>query len=78
MSNCSQNCWSDWNSALHRGMDVCPICEGSLSHHTLYMGNLVPAYTCITISVGQVGEVGGDGGRWGDEFKGGSVPPPPF
>ena len=29
----------------HRGMNVCPICEASLSHHTLYMGNLVPAYT---------------------------------
>ena len=32
----------------HRGKNVCPICEASLSHHTLYMGNLVPAYTCIT------------------------------
>ena len=50
MSNCRQNCWIDWNSAvlcfkrlfLHRGMNVC---EASLSHHTLYMGNLVPAYT---------------------------------
>ena len=26
-------------------MNVCLICEASLSHHTLYMGNLVPAYT---------------------------------
>ena len=24
-------------------MNVCPICEASLSHHTLYIGNLVPA-----------------------------------
>ena len=51
MFNCSQNCWIDWNSAVlcstlsHRGMNVCLICEASLSHHTLYMGNLVPAYT---------------------------------
>ena len=45
MSNCSQNCWIDWNSAVlcfkrlfHiRGMNVCPICEASLSHHTLYI-----------------------------------------
>ena len=34
MSNCSQNCWIDWNSAVlcfkrpfNRGMSVCPICE---------------------------------------------------
>ena len=46
MSNCSQNCWINWNSAVlcikrlfpHRGMNVCPICEASLSHHTLCMG----------------------------------------
>ena len=25
-------------------MNVCSICEASLSHHTLYMGNLVPAW----------------------------------
>ena len=25
------------------------VCEASLSHHTLYMGNLVPMYTCITL-----------------------------
>ena len=40
MSNCSQNRWIDWNSALlclkkkkiHiRGMNVCPICADSLS-----------------------------------------------
>ena len=49
MSNCSQNCWMDWNSAvlcfnvfLHRGIIVCPICEASLSHHTcMGKGNLV-------------------------------------
>ena len=29
-------------------MNVCPIYEASLSHHTLYMGNLFIAYTCIT------------------------------
>ena len=29
-------------------MNICPICEASLSYHTLYVGNLVPAYTCIT------------------------------
>ena len=48
MSNWSQNCWIDWNSALlcfettfsHRSMNVCPICEASLSHYTLCMGNL--------------------------------------
>ena len=33
MSNCSQNCCI-----------VCPICAASLSHHTLYVGNLVPAH----------------------------------
>ena len=27
------------------GMNIYPICEASLSHHTLYMGHLVPAYT---------------------------------
>ena len=32
----------------HRGMNVCLICEASLSHHTLYMGNLVAVYICIT------------------------------
>ena len=41
MSNCSQNCWIDWNSAVlcfkttcsqrGRPMNVCPICEASLS-----------------------------------------------
>ena len=29
-------------------MNVCPICEASLIHYTLYMGNLVAVYTCIT------------------------------
>ena len=38
MSNCSQNCWIDWNSAVHwalnvfftsRGMNVWPICEAA-------------------------------------------------
>ena len=52
ISNCSQNCWIDWNSAmlcfkwlfLHRGMNVIPICAASLSHHTLCKGKfgLVP------------------------------------
>ena len=28
----------------HRGMNVCPICDASLSHRTLNVGNLVPAY----------------------------------
>ena len=28
----------------HRGMNVCLICDASLSHHTLYMGNFIPAY----------------------------------
>ena len=27
------------------GINICLICEASLSHHTLYMGNLVPTYT---------------------------------
>ena len=35
---------------LHRGMNVCPICAASLSHHTLVYGKfgLVPltVYTC--------------------------------
>ena len=42
MSNCSQNCWIDLNSAalcfkrlFHIGMNVNPIFEASLSHHTL-------------------------------------------
>ena len=40
----------------HRGMNVCLICEASLSHHTLCMGNLVLAYTmyhpfpCLTFT----------------------------
>ena len=42
--NCSQNCWIDRNSAVlcfkrlfHIGViNVCPICEASFSHHTLY------------------------------------------
>ena len=55
MSNCSQNFWIDWISAVpvlcfkrlfHIGVwTFCPICEASHSHHTLYMGNMVPAYT---------------------------------
>ena len=56
MSNCSQNCWIDLNPAalcfkrlFHTGgMNVCLICEASLSYHTLYIWNLVSAYTCIT------------------------------
>ena len=56
MSNCSQNCWIDWNSAV--------LCFKRLFHIGLWMfaqfvrpllatifcimGNLVPAYTCIT------------------------------
>ena len=32
----------------HWSMYVCPICEASLIHHTLYMRHLVAAYTCIT------------------------------
>ena len=46
MSNSSQNCWIDWNSAV--------LCFKRFvrtlfnSHHTLYMGNLVTVYTCIT------------------------------
>ena len=57
MSNCSQNCWIDWNSAVlcfkwlsHKGMNVYAICEASLSHHTvLYMGTLVPACTMYQV-----------------------------
>ena len=30
-------------------MNVCPVCAASLSHHILYMGNLVPAYTMYHI-----------------------------
>ena len=30
-------------------MNVCLICEASLSHHTLYTGNLVPVYTMYHI-----------------------------
>ena len=30
-----------------RGTNVCLICEASLSHHTLYMGNLSPLIQCI-------------------------------
>ena len=56
MYDCSHNCWIDWNPAVlyfkrfspQRGMNVCLICESSLSHHALKMGNLIPAYTCIT------------------------------
>ena len=54
MSNCSKNCWIDWNSAVlcfkqlfhigHMGMNVC-MTETSLIRHTLYTWNLVPAYT---------------------------------
>ena len=35
MSNCSPNCWIDWNSLSHRdrGMDICLICEASLTCH---------------------------------------------
>ena len=42
------------SSLTHRGMNVCPICEASISHHTLCMGNLVPiiAYTCIKYFTG--------------------------
>ena len=58
ISNCNQNCWIDWNSAAlcfkgcfsHRGMNICPNCKASLSHHTLYMGNLVPAFSCRKIT----------------------------
>ena len=32
------------NFFTSRGMNVCPIYEASLSHHTLYLGNLVPMY----------------------------------
>ena len=43
MPNCSQNCWIAWIYAVlcfkwlfsHRGMNVCPICEASPSHHTV-------------------------------------------
>ena len=33
------------HAVLYRGMNICLICEASLSHHTLCMENLVPAYT---------------------------------
>ena len=57
MSNSSQNWWIDCISAVpcfkrlfpHRGMNVCLICEASLSQHTLYMGNLVPMYTMFYV-----------------------------
>ena len=49
MFNCSQNCLNNWNYAVlcfkrpfsYRGMNACPICEASLSYHTLCVGNLV-------------------------------------
>ena len=30
-------------------MNICQICEASLSHHTLYMGNLVAMYTMYNV-----------------------------
>ena len=39
------------NFFTSRGMNICPICEASLSHHTMYMGYLFPAYTC-TVNTG--------------------------
>ena len=35
------------NDFSRRVMYVCPICEASLSHHTLYMGHFVAAYTML-------------------------------
>ena len=44
MSNCRHNCWIERNFALlyfkrifHIRVNLCPICEASLSHHTLCM-----------------------------------------
>ena len=53
MSNYSQDCWIDWNSAVlcfkrlfHIGVwTFARFVRPLLAHHTLYMGNLVPAYT---------------------------------
>ena len=50
MSHCIQNCWIGWNYSdvlcfkpivYIGGMNVYPICEASLSYHTLRMGNLI-------------------------------------
>ena len=39
------------NDFSHRGMNVCRICEASLSHYTLYMGNLgPPRIQCIPVA----------------------------
>ena len=53
MSNCSQNCWIDWNSAVlwfkrlrHIGVwTFAWIVRPLLATILLYMGNLFPAYT---------------------------------
>ena len=59
MSNCSQNCWIDWNSAVlcfkrpfHTGiMNVSQICAASLGYHTLCKWEIGPVpittYSCI-------------------------------
>ena len=43
---CVMHVFNDFFS--RRGINVCPVCEASLSHHILYLGNLVAVYTCIT------------------------------
>ena len=62
MSNCSQNCWINWNSAVlcfkevfhiqytRRGMNVCLICEAclTLSHHTCTLYIWESWSPCIT------------------------------
>ena len=35
-------------------MNICPICDAALSHHTL--GNLVPMYTCTCTTYFPVGQ----------------------
>ena len=37
----------------HRGMNVCPICEASLSHHTLCMKFGPSVYSSMYFPVGQ-------------------------
>ena len=37
---------------LHMGMNICPICEDSLSHHTFCMGNLVWFHVTAYIKLG--------------------------
>ena len=63
-SNCSQNCWIDWNSAVlcfkqvfpHRGMNVCPICAAPLLATILCVWEIgsvqITSSACVTYFTG--------------------------